>query len=298
MPDTGFRFLDRGNTIVKLACTVSLLVITFFTLPGNLRADDDLYVKSDPLLLQQVRRLEYRRGMWTAVRARLKLQFISAANQSGICEGDLLYNRISEKIFLKCFNQKKKLLFIFRTNENRFDLYLPDRSVLYQGNIFELSDSPELESHLKPLDLYRALKMTAIPYNQRIIWRHLPEGGSQIQLYSNKNGEAFLSREIYSTPADDVTREIYFSPDGKGQLDIKRSDFRRIEYKLFRQKEVFYFPVKIEMINHEKQLRTVFYFQEVSFPGNFTEKEWFLMAPQDTKIIRLDYNPMKAQTSS
>ena len=105
-----------------------------------------------------VKQIEARRASWIAFKAKVMLHFYQEEEEKASCFGRLLYDRLEEKVVLSCVDNRNKLLFTFKTSDRDFELYLPAMKNVYEGNIFSLSDSPEINSHLKPLDLYRALK--------------------------------------------------------------------------------------------------------------------------------------------
>jgi hypothetical protein len=110
-------------------------------------------------ILQKIESRHYR---WIAIRADVLLFFAKAGDPNAMCGGELLYQRLDERMLLTCVDARQELIFVFRTFDRRFDLYLPAQNTVYHGSIFDLEDSPDIESHLKARDLYRALKPMAV----------------------------------------------------------------------------------------------------------------------------------------
>ncbi len=189
---------------------------------------------------KNIQKIEKRRGLWINLESRVKMNFKSQGGKSASCDADLLYDRLNEKILLKGFNALKKLLFAFRTDDRDFRLYLSSANTDFSGSIFDLEDSPAIHSHLKALDLYRALKPSAIPQNAKIETR--PDGGMRIEVA----GKTGLERELFASPAGDILKEIYYRKDGNVKAIIERGEFKPVWKG---KKESFYFPEKILVRN-------------------------------------------------
>ena len=130
-----------------------------------------------PLSREVLEKIKTRNGYWNAYQGEVVLHFVTSENRQAVCEGTLTYQRLNEKMLLRCFNKAKQplvsrgspeesngqLLFILKTFDENYDLYQPATRAVYSGNIFDLENSRDIESHLKPLDLYRALKFFAVP---------------------------------------------------------------------------------------------------------------------------------------
>ena len=104
--------------------------------------------------------VEARRGWWQAFKSDLKLTF-STAQGSATCQGSLKYQRMDEKVLLHCYDPRGHLLLGLQSEDRFFNLYLPRQNLLVSGDVFDLRDSAEIDLHINPLELYRALKSEA-----------------------------------------------------------------------------------------------------------------------------------------
>ncbi len=240
------------------------LILFFFSLP--LHADNQGVPEA-------IRKIENRRGTWLNLRTGLKMNFTSAQGKKASCDADLVYDRLNEKILLKGYNVQKKLLFAFRTDDRDFKLYLSSANTDFFGSIFDLEDSPAIHSHLKALDLYRALKPAAIPADAQIE----TETGGNIRL--KVMGKHGLEREIFANAAGDVVTEVYYRKDGNIKSVIERKDFKPV---MKGKKESFYFPGKVLVRN---------YFSPPGTPGGQSETELlFVTAEFSESFGPLDFD--------
>ena len=171
-----------------------------------------------------VKKIETRRGNWIAMKADLHLYFLEGGHRAA-CRAELAYQRLEERILLKGYNAKEELLFVFKTNDRNFEIYLPKQRKVYRGDIFTLEDSPDIESTLKPLDLYRALKPMAIPLPQTEI-KNLEGGNISLRIMGMRQDKPYLARRILATKEGDVQVEIYYSFEEKPMTIIRRSNFK------------------------------------------------------------------------
>ena len=244
-----------------------------------------------------IRKIENRRGGWIAMKAELSLHFLTSDHNTASCRAELVYQRLEEKILLKGFNAKNDLLFIFKTADRRFELFLPDRKTIYRGNIFELEDSPEIESHLKPLDLYRALKPMAIPLKNASVenW-----DGETVLLKINgeRDGRPYLARRLVATEEGETQVETYYSFEEKPVLTIRRAEFKRVRS--------YFFPhrIKIEDLGvqepglERKPNETVFLFEKIDFMASVPDGEWYFPVEKGTEVSALPSATTAAPHSS
>lgn len=234
-----------------------------------------------------VKRMELRRGTWIGLKADVQIRFITADEQSAACKGVLLYHRLDESLRLDCFNEDQKLVFIFKAQDRDFELYLPSRKSLYQGNIFSLEDSPAIESHLKAWDLYRALKPLLV-FSENTTLTAAPEGLVSIEV---KRSDESLSRSLSVSNQGDIISETYYSLDGNPTVLIKRGDFQKIIPAPASETESA-FPHKISIENKKEDGAagpiTEFYFEKLDFSAEIPDSSFTLQLTDDIRTIALE----------
>ena len=165
-------------------------------------------------ILQKIESRSYR---WIAIRADVLVFFAGAGNAQAMCGGELLYQRLDERMLLSCVDTHKELVFVFRTFDRRFDLYLPSQNTVYHGSIFDLEGSPDIESHLKARDLYRALKPLAVDSRHVRIERD-NSAITSLEIFNARNGKDVLARKLLLTPKGDVRGEVYYDAAGRSAI--------------------------------------------------------------------------------
>ena len=260
-----------------------LFFIVFFQVYPCLAKGPDLSNSSDILRL-----IHERRGNWIALKAGLNLEFFTPQGKKIICRGELAYQRLDEKILLKGFNEKNELLFAFKTLDRNFELYLPLISEDIHGSIFDLEDSPEIQSHLRGLDLYRALKPGAIPVERmKTAWKK--EGAVLIKIKKGKTGD-LLSRELVVSPKGDVLQEVFYSAAGTPSTEILRGGFKEIKSKMISKS---FFPRRIEITAYPLTLqsgsskKTALVFSWIELLSEIPDSDFVISIPDNTRRIDL-----------
>ncbi len=230
-----------------------------------------------PNLSEIVRKIEAQRGFWIQMQASLRMEFSTPDGKKAFCRADLVYNRLDEKILLKGFNDQNQLLFVFRTDDRNFDLYLPRQNTVFSGTIFDLEDSPEIHSHLKALDLYRSLKPSLIDETRTQI---LSDTGDLVQLGIQTNGQ--LSRSVYTDRNGNTLKEVYYRKDGKPRTLIERNGFETVEKSA---KESFSYPGKIRIESYAERgaNETVMLFKSVEFSAGNGSADFNFDLPENTR---------------
>lgn len=262
------------RSLLILAC--SLFVLTpLFAQPASQAELDSI--------LQKIEARHYR---WIAIRADVLLFFATSENSKAMCGGELLYQRLDERMFLTCVDSQRNLSFVFRTLDRRFDLYLPDRNTIYHGSIFDMENSPDIESHLKPRDLYRALKPMAVDPRHAEIER-TNAVITNLDVYGKKGLEEYLARKLYLTPEGDVKGELFFNPQGRTVTEIHRFDFQEIPAKVGTFRSII-FPKKITIVSPETKKGSAVFFAKVKALDFVDPLEFLLRVPAGTQEVFLD----------
>jgi len=260
---------------------ILILIISSILLPAA-------YAKNVPIppLDLIINKIDQRWSRWTALKADLTLNFEAEQKDSASCRGELTYNRLDEKLLLHCFSNDDKLLFGFKSDDTEFELYLPTRDIIFTGNIFDLENSPDIESHLKPLDLYRALKPLAVPQKFSSI-----EGWNKktvaLKVFGRNHFEHYLSRRLVTSQKGDVFKETYYSFDEKPTVTIYRSNFQKYRIADSQYKKKVVYPQRIYIESESIDKRVDLIFDHIQFYSFLEKQDWSLTAPPTTPLINL-----------
>lgn len=267
--------------------------LTAWTL-GTLLFSSVAAAAPDPKALDVIlQKIESRHYRWVAIRAEVLLFLAASENSHAMCAGELLYQRLDERMLLPCIDSQKNLVFVFRTLDNRFDLYLPEQNTIYHGSIFDMEDSPDIESHLKPRDLYRALKPLAFDPVRTEIERN-DAVRVLLNVYNEKRGKKSLARKLYLAPSGDVLGEVYYGPEGQPLTQIQRYDFREIPAEVSTYHSII-FPKKITILSPATKKGSALFFANVKALDSVDPLEFILRVPPGTKEVFLDQkNPQFA----
>lgn len=244
-----------------------------------------------------ITRIERNRMPWVMMQADVRVRFVTSDQKTAACTSRLAYQRLEEKILLECYNDENQLLFTFRTEDKLFELYLPTRGALFRGNIFDLEDDPNIDSHLKPLDLYRALSPMMIPVEQTQVqdWNR---NHAVLGIYRKAQNGMILSRRILTSQGGDIQTETFYSPEEKPTTVIHRSEFRQVEpapedpYRI----RVSY-PYRISIESKIRPTQTILMFDQIRFLPGDAGKVWTINYPEETKILNFE-NPLTRQADS
>ncbi|MFA5159440.1 MAG: hypothetical protein WC484_02925 [Candidatus Omnitrophota bacterium] len=243
-------------------------------------------------ILQKIESRHYR---WIAIRADVLLFFAKTGDPNAMCGGELLYQRLDERMLLTCVDTQQELMFVFRTLDRRFDLYLPAQNTVYHGSIFDLEDSPDIESHLKARDLYRALKpMAADPRRTKI--ERANSAITSLDVYGRSDDKEAIVRKLYLTPEGDVRGELFYNSEGRPVTEIQRYDFRELRGHVGSYDSII-FPKKITITSPETKKGSAIFFTRVMALDTIDPLEFILRVPPGTKEIFLDEKNPRYQSS-
>jgi hypothetical protein len=271
--------------MVRRLARLVLVPLSFFSVillhPFPSRAVDT----PSPALEALLKQVENRNFRWIAIRADVILFFVApGTTRQAMCGGELVYQRLDERMLLSCHDQEKNPVFIFRTMDRRFDLYVPSQNTLYHGSVFDLEDSPEVESHLKPLDLFRALKPGMFDPKRTEVDN---SSGISVSLnvFAENDRQRFLSRKAYLTPAGDVVGELFFDPEGQTMTEIQRYDFREISSDGGFGPIIF--PKKVTIVSPQTGKNTAIFLNNVKALDSATSYQFLLRIPKGTNEVFL-----------
>ncbi len=233
-----------------------------------------------------LRKIESRHYRWIALRAEVLLFFAKAGDSNAMCGGELLYQRLDERMFLTCVDARQELMFAFRALDRRFDLYLPSQKTVYHGSIFDLEDSPDLSSHLKARDLYRALKPLAVD-SRRVKIERNNSLVTSLNVYGREGNEGALVRKLYLTPEGDVRGELFYDSKGRPVTEIQRYDFREFRGSVGTYDSII-FPKKITITSSEAKKGSAIFFTKITALDTIDPLEFILRVPDGTKEVFLD----------
>lgn len=266
-----------------------LFLLPFFPSPGHARN-----VSLTPLE-KMIQQIEKNAGSWTALKADVMMDFLIEKESKASCEGKLTYDRLDEKILLNCFDRQNQLVFSFKTDDRNFELYLPSQETIFSGNIFDLQDSPDIEAHLKPLDLYRALKPIAIPTGQSEI-ENWGRDTVTLKIFGKKRFSPYLSRRLFTTETGNVFKEIFYSFEEKPTVTIYRSRFHQFLIQDSRYRAKVLYPRLIEIESHALRKSIQMQFEQIQFFSLLGDEAWQVSHDPDAMEVFLD-DPLATATA-
>lgn len=231
-----------------------------------------------------VNKIEMQRYNWLGYKADVKLNFTTRYGQTAACHGDLTYYRLEERMLLQCYNSSKNMLFIFKTNDLDFDMFLPKQKTLYRGNIFDLEYTEAVDSHIKPLDLYRGLKPMLIPY-EKVKPDTQDSVLTSFWVEETHRRQTYWGRRVTANAKGDVLSETYYGPDGKATLQVNRTDFKKVSGKGHISRDPLRFPYRIKIQNLKDQTRVELLFIKIEVLQNPSAGNWKIIVPPGTQTM-------------
>lgn len=272
-----------------MAHRVSRLVL-LLGLGGLFMSSSAVPLHHPPSIHQVVQQIDSKQGPWIILSAKTRIHFLAESQQAASCNGDLLYDRLKEKLLLKCYNESRDLLFAYKTHDQLFELYVPAQNTVFHGDIFDLEHSREIESHLKPLQIYRALKIGAIP-KDRAELENWDEKTVSLKIFGRRDEESYLARRLVSTHEGKVVLEIFYDLNEAPRMKVHRADYQSVPREGFKHAPSSAFPhqIKIETVDPAADTpvpsETVFEFQAVRFLSWTPPGQWDFRAPSYAEKI-------------
>ncbi|MEI7752273.1 MAG: hypothetical protein WCJ71_09325 [Candidatus Omnitrophota bacterium] len=290
-PNFSFASIDRYWDRVSRSFFLIVLFFSLFGFNAVSRAETAPSAELEALL-QKIASRHYR---WIAIRADVLLFFAKEGDPNAMCGGELLYQRLDERMFLTCVDTRQELMFVFRTLDRRFDLYLPSQNTVYHGSIFDMEDSPDIESHLKARDLYRALKPMAVDPRRAKIER-TNSAITSLDVYGRNDEEGTLVRKLYLTPEGDVRGELFYDSKERPVTEIQRYDFRELRGNVGSYNSII-FPKKITIASPETKKGSAIFFTRVTALDTIDPLDFILRIPPGTKEVFLNEKDPRFQSS-
>ncbi len=260
---------------------LALLLLCFAGFPLRLGAQGELFAVSRIL-----EKIEARRGSWTAMRAELTLHFHTENYQTATCLGKMAYQRLDEKLILQCRDARGKLHFAFKAEDRDFQLYIPAQNTVFEGSIFDLETTPEFDSYIKPLNLYRALKPMAFRTEQTMLEK-VEKLWLTLRVDTIRREAPFTSRRAYVSPEGDVLKEIYYSFDTTLPTTILRSEYRLVKTRQFDLKSRVYYPQHILVQSDAAERSMQFDFTKIEFFSMLEAMDWDLAIPAGVQTVSI-----------
>ena len=120
--------------------------------------------------------------------------------------------------------------------------------------------------------------------------------GTNLDVYSPKDGKDILSRKLFLSPEGDVRGEVYYDSAGRSATEIQRYDFLEIPGQSGSFRSIIY-PKKITIISPETQKGTALFFSNVKAQDTIDPLEFLLRLPPGTKEVFLDEKGSRSPAS-
>ncbi len=242
-------------------------------------------------LLQQT---ENRLSGWVTYKAAIQFEFFVADKKMADCQGEVLYRRMDEKLLLQCFDEKKERVFVFKTADMQFQLYLDRAKTLFQGNIFDLEYAPNIDSQLKPLHLYHALKFAYIP-RERTEIDTSDQKTKTFRVLAKTPEHTYVSRMFTIDSQGDVPLETYFDLRGNRVVEISRSNFKFSGDVGYLRHEKIFFPEVVTLVDQsavdKAERKTILHFSNIETEPTLQSTDWISPIPKDAKTVQIAPTP-------
>lgn len=238
-------------------------------------------VQNEQQLAEMVRRVEHQRFSWFGFQSMLTLRFKTEHGQSAECHGNITYLRLEEKIRIDCRNDEGIPVFLFQTQDVNFELFLPKQNKLYKGNIFDLDNNNDFHSHIKPFDIYRALKSMPFEHSE-LTPGQIDENGVSLYLWKEARDIYYMHRKLrIEASSGNVLEEYFYTVDNEIETSIFRSNFYEMRSPTY---DPLYLPHNIK-IKEKSGRETIFELSDVHFLPSGIYHPWEIETRSDTEIF-------------
>lgn len=225
----------------------------------------------------------FRNKNWTSFAAAIELTFYQKEELKSTCSGTLLFDPLKKKLIMECSGKLNQPVFVFRNDDLNFLLYLPGMRHAWQGDMFQLEYSPEFDSHLKPLDLYRAVSPEAFSEDQAISAYGMRDG-MEIEIEKPYENTRYMARRLLLDFQGQVRNETFFTPDGTETTVVTRENFKQLDNPFDSINKVFYYAEQTSVFHPETGDKTVLKMTHVTLNQGFPEDVWVVSMPEDVPL--------------
>ncbi|HCM42371.1 MAG TPA: hypothetical protein DIS66_03535 [Candidatus Omnitrophica bacterium] len=235
------------------------------------------------LELKQATDTYFKNKNWTPFAASIELLFYKENGAQSRCTGTLLFDPLRKKLLMDCMGESGLPVFIFKNDDLEFMLYVPGMNRAWFGNMYELEYSPDFDSHLKPLDLYRAASPEPFSEDQAISANGVGEG-MEIEIAKPYQTIRYMARRIILNHHGQVEHETFLTPDGTATTVIVREKFKKMKNKFDGINTRFYYAPQTILTHPETEDRTVMNISNVTLHAGFPDEAWEMEIPESVPI--------------
>lgn len=220
---------------------------------------------------------------WTPFAASIELEFYKHDALKSTCSGNILFDPFKKKLLMECFGKLGQPVFVFRNDDIRFLLYLPGMRHAWQGDMFQLEYSTEFDSHLKPLDLYRAISPEPFSENQ-VIGAYGVSDGLELEIEKPYETIRYLARRMILNEHSQVENETFLTPDQSISTVVIREKFKKLKNKIDPVNSRFFYAEQTTVTHPETGDKTILKIKKVTLHPAFPDTAWVLSMPEDIPI--------------
>ncbi len=224
---------------------------------------------------------------WTPFAASIELAFYKQDVLKDTCTGTLLFDPLQKKLLMDCFDRLNQPVFVFRNNDTDFLLYLPGIHNAWHGDMFQLEYSTEFNSHLKPLDLYRAVSPEAFSENQVGAANGMSDG-MELEIVKPYQGTNYLARRLILDEKGQVENETFFAPDGVATTVVIRDSFKKLKNKMDAVNSKFYYAQQTTVTHPENGDKTILRMKNITLRERFPDDAWVVSMPEEVPLNPID----------
>lgn len=269
------------NTSYGVRCTLYGCLLFFFLQTSH---------AAEPKTILEVKQATdnyFHNKNWTPFAASIELAFYKQDVLKDACSGTLLFDPLKKKLMMECFGKLGQPVFVFRNDDSNFLLYLPGMRNAWQGDMFQLEYSPEFDSHLKPLDLYRAVSPEPFSEDQ-VISAHGVSDGMEIEIEKPFENTRYLARRLILDGHGQVENETFLAPDRIETTVVTREDFKEMKNNFDSVNSRFYYATETTVIHPETGDKTILKMTNITLRENFPDDAWVVSMPEDVPLNPID----------